>query len=119
MRGPGWEGPGLAWYRNVRALWPDTLRSRPVRGPSAPGPLSATGPHFIAPSKSKPVPLTGVCEINAAGPYKFIGLGGIDVAKPYKFTWFGDIDAPKTYEFIRSSGFYFANTGISALGPPT
>ncbi len=37
---------------------------------------------------------TSVCEIKAAGPYKFIGLGAIDVAKPYEFPWFGDIDGP-------------------------
>ncbi len=34
---------------------------------------------------------TGVCEIKAAGPYKFLGFGGIHVTKPYKFMWFGDI----------------------------
>ncbi len=38
---------------------------------------------------------TGVCEIKAAGPYKFIRVGGIDVTKPYEFIWFGDIHAAK------------------------
>jgi hypothetical protein len=41
----------------------------------------------------------------------------MDVTKPYKFIWFGDIDGPKPYEFIGSSGFYFANTGLSSLKP--
>ncbi len=58
---------------------------------------------------------TGVCEIKAAGPYKFIVFGGIDVTKPYKYVWFGDINARKPYEFLGSGGFYFANTG--AFGP--
>ncbi len=28
---------------------------------------------------------TGVCEIKAAGPYKFIGFGGIDVTKSCEY----------------------------------
>ncbi len=51
----------------------------------------------------------------AAGPYTFIGLGAIDIAKPYKCLCFGDIDGPKACDFIGSGGFYFANTGISAI----
>ncbi len=38
----------------------------------------------------------GVCEIKAAGPYKFTGFGTIDVTKPC------DIDGPKPYEFTGS-----------------
>ena len=52
---------------------------------------------------------TGVCEIEAAGPYKFTGFGAIDVSKPYKFIWFGDIDDPKAYELLGPSSFYLGD----------
>ncbi len=59
---------------------------------------------------------SGVCEIKAAGPYKFIGFGAMDVIKPYKSTWFGDIHGPEAYKFMGPGGVCFADTG-SAFGP--
>ncbi len=61
---------------------------------------------------------TGVCEIAAAGPYKFIGSGGIGVLKLYKFIWFGDIDAPKAYKF-RGSGVVSINDTLTPAAGDT
>ncbi len=86
-------------------------------GRNFPGPDRLLWILFRAPGPGQ-ILHAGVCKIEAAGRYAFIGFGGFDVTKSYEFILFGDIEAPQSYECLGSGGFYFANTSIDIVSGP-